>query len=65
MVYFANKELHACAVRELAMRKGVFPKFIASGRMTQEQADREIAMMAAIVDLLRSMLPPPAQGSML
>jgi hypothetical protein len=59
------KDLHACAVRELAMRRGVYPKFVSSGRMTQAQADREILLMDAIVGLLCGLLPPPAQGSFL
>ena len=65
MAMFTDKDLHACATRELAMRRGVYPKFIASGRMTQEQADREILLMGEIIDHFRALLPPPAQGSFL
>lgn len=36
--------------REIAMRKNVYPKWIESGRMTKEAADREIAVMQAIHD---------------
>jgi hypothetical protein len=36
--------------REIAMRKNVYPQFIARGRLTQEQADRHIAVMSAIAD---------------
>ena len=43
------KEKLACAARELAMRRNVYPKWVASGRMKQEAADREIAVMEAIV----------------
>jgi hypothetical protein len=64
MGVITDKDLHECAVRELAMRRGVYPKFVRSGRMTQEQADREIAMMEAIVEHFRRRYPP-AQGSML
>ena len=39
-----------CLRREIAMRKNVYPKWIESGRMTQEAADREIAVMQAIHD---------------
>jgi hypothetical protein len=62
---FTATELHACAVRELAMRCAVYPKFISSGRMTQEKADREILLMGEIVDHFGDLLPPPAQGSFL
>ena len=41
-----------CAKRELGMRKHAYPRWCAEGRMTQEKADREIAMMAAICDTL-------------
>ena len=64
VVIFTDKDLHECAIREIAMRRGVYPKFVRSGRMTQVQADREIAMMDAIVDHFR-LRYPPAQGSFL
>jgi hypothetical protein len=38
-----------CARRELAMRKNVYPKWVAGGRMKQEAADKELAGMEAIV----------------
>lgn len=50
---FELKELVACAGREVGLRKGVYPKWVASGRMTQEQADKEIAMMETIYFLLK------------
>lgn len=59
------KEPHICASREIAMRRRVYPKFVGSGRMKQPDADREIALMEAIVALLQERLPPPAQGSLL
>ena len=34
-----------CLKREIAMRKNVYPKWVASKRMKQEDADREIAAM--------------------
>lgn len=37
------------AKRELAMRRSVYPKWVESGRMTQSEADHEIAVMADIV----------------
>jgi hypothetical protein len=38
-----------CIARELALRRNVYPKWIAAGRMKQEAADREIAVMAAVL----------------
>lgn len=37
-----------CIEREIAMRKAVYPKWVASGRMKQDKADREIAVMEAV-----------------
>jgi hypothetical protein len=37
-----------CVERELRMRKKVYPRWIAEGRMTQQQAEHEIDCMAAI-----------------
>jgi hypothetical protein len=38
-----------CIRRELAMRRNVYPKFIANGRMTPEQADHEMQCMQAVL----------------
>jgi hypothetical protein len=38
-----------CARRELAMRRNVYPKWVAGGRMKPDAADRELAGMEAIV----------------
>ena len=37
-----------CIGRELGMRQRVYPKWVNSGRMTQEKADIEISTMAEI-----------------
>lgn len=42
----------ACARREQALRKNVYPQFVAKGRMDQEEADRELARMSAIITTL-------------
>lgn len=42
----------AAARRELAMRRNVYPKWVAGGRMTEAKAGVEIAAMAAIVETL-------------
>ena len=44
-----------CARRELALRRNVYPKWVASGRMTQAKADHETQAMAAIVATLEKM----------
>lgn len=38
--------------REIAMRRRVYPRFVASGKMTQEQADQRIAAMHAVHETL-------------
>jgi len=38
--------------REIALRKNVFPKWIAQGRMTQAKADHQIAAMTAALHTL-------------
>lgn len=48
----------ACVERELGMRRRVYGKWIAAGRMTQADADREIATMSAVLDTLRSLNQP-------
>lgn len=40
--------LYACAKRELEVRRRVYPKWVADGRMYKEKADREIRMMEEI-----------------
>lgn len=45
---FTRLQLRDCARRELAMRRRVYPGLVAKGRMTQAEADAEIAMMAQI-----------------
>jgi len=47
---------HACAVREAKMRRRVYPRWVAQGRMTQEQAEREIATMEAIAEDYRKIV---------
>jgi hypothetical protein len=42
---FTDAELAECAKREVKQRRRVYPNLVASGRMTQEFADRQIQMM--------------------
>lgn len=56
----------AAARRELGMRRRVYPRQVASGRMTQAAADHEIACMQAIVDTLAGLIgPEPKQSELL
>jgi hypothetical protein len=41
--------------REIALRKSAYPKWIGSGKMTQEVADWEIEIMQAIHDDIEQM----------
>ncbi len=41
--------------REVGMRKNVYPKWVRSGRMTQEQADQEQAAMEEAYGFLREL----------
>jgi hypothetical protein len=38
--------------RELALRTQVYPKFVASGRLRQKQADQQVARMTAALETL-------------
>jgi hypothetical protein len=39
----------ACLTREVKMRARAYPRWVGQGRMTQAQADREIAIMQAVL----------------
>lgn len=54
MAGFTPEQLKACAERELKMRERVYPRWIEQGRMTQQKADAETAMMRAIVEALEA-----------
>ena len=42
----------ACVAREIKMRKKVYPRWVGQGNMTQETADREIAVMTEVLGTL-------------
>ena len=42
-----------CVGREIGLRRNVYPKFFASGRITQEKAVHEIAAMEAVYETLK------------
>mgnify|MGYP003396328822 CR=1 FL=1 len=44
-----------CVQRELALRKRVYPRFVAGEKITQEVADEEIAVMTAVLATLKSL----------
>lgn len=44
----------ACVKREIAMRRKVYPRWVADGRMTQAKADRETAIMEAVLTTLET-----------
>lgn len=47
------KEMIDCVAREVSFRFAVYPKRIQAGRMTKEQADREIQLMQMIKNALK------------
>lgn len=47
------KEMINCADREISLRFAVYPKRIQSGKMTKEQADKEIHLMQLIKNSLK------------
>jgi hypothetical protein len=47
---FTDLDKLKAVTREVAMRRRVYPRFVAEHRMTQEGADREIAIMVEIAE---------------
>jgi hypothetical protein len=58
MAKFSNAELLDCAKREVRFRRKVYRRLVAERKMTQADADRETAMMQAIVELLSTKQSP-------
>lgn len=50
MTLYTNADKAKCATREAAMRRSVYPKRVAEGRMSREIALREIAIMSEIAE---------------
>jgi len=50
---YTFEELAQCAEREVAIRKRVYPNRVETNRMNILAADREIAMMIRIAEILR------------
>ena len=49
----------ACVRREIGMRERVYPKFIQSHRMGQDQADYEMRAMKAVLATLEKLAGEP------
>jgi len=49
-VALSDIEKARCIRRELALRRAVYPSMVAKKRMAQVEADREIAVMEAILE---------------
>jgi hypothetical protein len=45
----------SCVKREIALRKNVYPKWVASGRMKLDMAEREIDCMTAVLRSLETL----------
>ena len=49
---YTTRDLQRCAERELTLRRQVYKNRVLTGRMSQQQADAEIAKMQAISEHL-------------
>lgn len=47
----------ACVRREVQTRNRFYPRWIAMGKMTQDEADRQIEAMAAVLETLEGLQP--------
>jgi hypothetical protein len=46
-------DMIACVSREIAMRRRVYPRWVAAGKMTEAAAQVEIARMEAVLGVLK------------
>lgn len=46
----------AAVQREVGMRRKAYPRWVSLGRMTQQQADRSLAVMEAVRDTLAGLV---------
>lgn len=44
-----------CVKREIGMRERVYPKWVQLRRLSQEQADRELGRMRAVLNTLQAL----------
>jgi hypothetical protein len=52
---FELEQLIKCVRRELAFRRAAYAKWVAAGRMKQDNADAEIRLMARVVEVLEGL----------
>lgn len=50
---FTARELEREARREVGQREHVYKRLVEAGKLTQQKADRQIALMRAIADRLK------------
>lgn len=50
-----NEEMRACVEREIAMRERVYPRWVDSGKMSQDKADAELRAMRAVLEVLKGL----------
>lgn len=50
----------AAVQREIGMRRKAYPRWVSLGRMTQQQADRELAVMEGVRSTLAGLLAQQA-----
>lgn len=44
----------ACVARELAMRSNVYPRWVKQGKLSQENADKEMRRLTAVMATLKA-----------
>ena len=54
--------MRACAARELALRRNVYPRWIKDGRYTSRKANTEIELMQAIVEHFDKLIDAEGRG---
>ena len=52
MIPYSLDDQIECVQREIAMRERVYPKWVASGHMTERKADHELQCMRAVLTTL-------------
>lgn len=48
----SHDDMVGCVRREIAMRRKVYPRWVEIGRLSRDQADREIAIMTSVLEYL-------------
>jgi len=51
------EEMRVEVARELVMRRNLYPRWVANGKMKQEQADERIRLMQKVYDWVVEQLP--------